>query len=145
MNALGSWELPEELKLLQETTRRFMEREVRRAEASEPHDSFKLPDEKLKPLQAKARAAGLWCVQTPEEYGGAGLNLLGQCLVAEEAAKCKMGPYIAACGAFGFDPPNIIFSGTREQIEKDAIPSIEKGEKAVVAITQTSGGSVPAR
>jgi acyl-CoA dehydrogenase len=145
MNDLGGWQLPEELKLLQETTRRFMEREVRPAEANEPHDSWKLPKDKLKPLQAKARAAGLWCVQTPEEYGGAGLNLLGQCLVAEEAAKCKMGPYIAACGAFGFDPPNIIFSGTREQIEKYALPSIEKGEKSFVAITEASGGSDPAR
>lgn len=145
MNALGSWELPEELKLLQETTRRFMEREVRPAEADEPHDSWKLPKEKLLPLQAKARKAGLWCVQTPAEYGGAGLNLLGQCLVAEESAKCKMGPYIAACGAFGFDPPNIIFSGTREQIERYALPSIEKGEKSFVAITEASGGSDPAR
>jgi len=145
MNDLGSWQLPEELRLLQETTRRFMEREVRPAEADEPHDSWKLPDKKLRSLQAKARAAGLWCVQTPEEYGGAGLNLLGQCLVAEESSKCKMGPYIAACGAFGFDPPNIIFSGTRAQIEKYAIPSIEKGEKSFVAITEASGGSDPAR
>ena len=96
MNPLGAWELPEELKMLQETARRFMERKVRPAEANEPHDSWKLPKEKLKPLQAKARTAGLWCVQTPSEYGGAGLNLLGQCLVAEEAAKCKMGQQLAA-------------------------------------------------
>ena len=144
-NPLGGWELPEELRLLQETTRRFMEREVRPAEATEPHDSWKLPREKLEPLQAKARAAGLWCVQTPEEYGGAGLNLLGQCLVAEESVKCKMGAYIAACGAFGFDPPNIIFQGTRAQIEKYPMPSIDKGEKSFVAITEASGGSDPAR
>jgi acyl-CoA dehydrogenase len=131
--------------MLQETTRRFMEREVRPAEASEPHDSWKLPDAKLRPLQKKAREAGLWCVQTPAEYGGAGLNLLGQCLVAEESVKCKMGAYIAACGAFGFDPPNIIFNGTRAQIEKYALPSIEKGEKTFVAITEASGGSDPGR
>ena len=55
MNTLGSWQLPEELRLLQETTRRFMEREVRPVEANEPHDSWKLPKEKLEPLQAKAR------------------------------------------------------------------------------------------
>ncbi|MEO7403160.1 MAG: acyl-CoA dehydrogenase family protein, partial [Burkholderiales bacterium] len=110
-NPLGAWQLPEELRMLQETTRRFMEREVKPAEAGEPHDSYSLPDEKLMPLQAKAKALGLWCVQTPAEYGGAGLNLLGQCIVAEESVKCKMGAYIAACGAFGFDPPNIIFKG----------------------------------
>ncbi len=145
MNTLGSWQLPEELRMLQETTRRFMEREVRPAEATEPHDSWKLPKEKLAPLQKKARELGLWCVQTPAEYGGAGLNLLGQCIVAEESVKCKMGAYIAACGAFGFDPPNIIFSGTRAQIEKYALPSIQKGEKTFVAITEASGGSDPGR
>lgn len=145
LNTLGSWELPQELKLLQETTRRFMEREVKPVEANEPHDSWHLPDEKLLPLQAKAKELGLWCVQTPAEYGGAGLNLLGQSIVAEEAAKCKMGPYIAACGAFGFDPPNIIFSGTREQIEKYAIPEIKSGGKTFVAITEPSGGSDPGR
>ena len=31
-----------------------------------------------------------------------------------------MGAYIAACGAFGFDPPNVIFHGTQDQIEKYA-------------------------
>ena len=144
-NPLGSWQLPDELRLLQETTRRFMQREVKAAEASEPHDSWTLPVEKLEPLQKKARELGLWCVQTPAEYGGAGLNLLGQSIVAEETSQCKMGPYIAACGAFGFDPPNIIFRGTRAQIEKYAIPVIESGDKTFVAITEPSGGSDPAR
>jgi acyl-CoA dehydrogenase len=144
-NPLGSWELPEELRMLRDTTRRFMQREVKAAEEHEPHDSWHLPDETLKPLQAKARRIGLWCVQTPAEYGGAGLNLLGQSLVAEEASQCKMGPYIAACGAFGFDPPNIIFRGTPAQIEKYALPVIENGDKTFVAITEPSGGSDPGR
>ena len=144
-NPLGSWELPEELKLLQETTRRFMQREVKTAEESEPHDSYHLPDDKLKALQKKAREIGLWCVQTPQEWGGAGLNLLGQTLVAEEASQCKMGPYIPACGAFGFDPPNIIFRGTKAQIEKYAVPVIKNGDKTFVAITEPSGGSDPGR
>jgi acyl-CoA dehydrogenase len=144
-NPLGSWELPEELRMLRETTRRFMENEVKPAEAGEPHDAYELPVEKLRPLQAKAKALGLWCVQTPAEYGGSGLNLLGQCVVAEESAKCKMGAYIAACGAFGFDPPNIIFKGRKDQIEKYAIPAIRNGDKTFVAITEPSGGSDPGR
>jgi acyl-CoA dehydrogenase len=37
-----------------------------------------------------------------------GLSLLGQAVVAEEAAKCRMGAYVPACGAFGADPPNAI-------------------------------------
>ncbi len=144
-NPLGSWELPEELRMLRETTRRFMDNEVKPAEASEPHDAYDLPEEKLRPLQEKAKTLGLWCVQTPAEYGGAGLNLLGQCVVAEESSKCKMGAYIPACGAFGFDPPNIIFKGRKDQIEKYAIPAIRNGDKTFVAITEPSGGSDPGR
>ncbi|MBI3524836.1 MAG: acyl-CoA dehydrogenase family protein [Betaproteobacteria bacterium] len=145
MNETGFYDLPDELKMLQETVRRFMEREVRPAEDKAPYDAYTLPDDVLAALRVKARGAGLWNVQTPAEYGGAGLSLLGQCVVAEEAAKCRMGAYIAACGAFGFDPPNVIFKGSREQIEKYALPTVETGEKTFVAISEPGGGADPAR
>lgn len=145
MNEHGAWELPEELRMLRDTTRRFMEREVKPLEDRLKHDAYTLPEDELAALQAKAREIGLWYVQTPAEYGGAGLSLLGQCIVAEEAAKCRMGAYIPACGAFGFDPPNVIFRGTRAQIEKYALPTIEKGEKTFVAISEAAGGSDPGR
>ena len=131
--------------MLQETARRFMERVVLPEEAKLEHDAITLPDDVLQKVQAQAREIGLWYVQTPAEHGGAGLSLLAQCLVAEEAAKCKMGAYIPACGAFGFDPPNVIFKGTPGQIEKYAVPTIENGEKTFVAISEPSGGSDPAR
>src|SRR4030095_13765003 len=83
--------------------------------------------------------------RAPVESGGAGLSLLGQAVVAEEAAKCRMGAYVPACGAFGADPPNAIYLGTREQIEKYAIPGIEQGRKIYVAISESSGGADPAR
>lgn len=142
---LGAWEMPEELRMLEDTVRKFMTNEVIPAEAGLPHDAYALPAAKLKELQAKAKAIGLWCVQSPEAYGGAGLNLLAQCIVAEESAKCRMGAYVSACGAFGFDPPSIIFGGTEEQIQKYAVPSIERGEKAFFAISEPGGGSDPAR
>ena len=144
-NETGSWELPYELRQLQETARRFMQQEVEPAEAKAPHDAYELAPDVTLALQAKARAIGLWNVQTPAEFGGAGLSLLGQCLVAEESAKCRMGAYVPACGAFGFDPPNVIYKGTREQIEKYAIPTADRGEKTFVAISEPSGGSDPAR
>jgi len=145
MNPLGAWELPEELRLLQETARRFMLHEVKPVDDALPHDAFTVPKEVLLPLQEKARAAGLWCIRTPAEHGGTGLNLLGQAVVAEEAAQCRMGSYIPACGAFGRDPPNVIFMGTREQIDRYALPTVEGKRKAFVAISESSGGSDPAR
>lgn len=141
----GAWSLPEEYELLRDTIGRFMRQEVKPLEDRLEHDAYQLPPEQLRPLQAKARALGLWCFRTPQRYGGAGLSLLGQAIAAEESAKCRMGAYVPACGAFGMDPPNAIFEGTRDQIERYGIPAVESGDKVFVAISEASGGSDPAR
>ena len=144
-DSTGSWELPEELRMLRETIRRFMMQEVKPLEDPLPHDATTLEPGPLKALQKKARDLGLWCMETPAEHGGAGLNLLGQCVVAEETSKCRMGAYIAGCGAFGFDPPNVIWKGSEEQIRKYGRANVESGDKAFVAISEASGGSDPGR
>jgi acyl-CoA dehydrogenase len=144
MNA-DSWELPEELRQIQDIVARFMAAEVKPAEDKLPHDAYQLPSDTLDQLQSKARDIGLWCVRSPVEYGGAGLSLLGQAVVAEEAAKCRMGAYVPACGALGADPPNAIYLGTPQQIEKYAVPGIRTGKKIYVAISEASGGADPAR
>lgn len=142
----GAWELPEELVMLRDTVRRFMDAHVHPLEEKLDHDSVGLPREQLVDLQAKARELGLWALQTPEEYGGAGLSVLGQVVVGEEAAKCRMGAFFPALGAFGGNPPNIMFNATAEQFEKYARPIIDGTmSKAYTAITEASGGSDPAR
>ena len=144
MDASGSWELPEELRMLRDTIRRFMKEEVKPVEDKLPHDAYTPEPEQLKDLQRKARDLGLWCFETPAEHGGAGLSLLGQCVAAEETAKCRMGAYIAGCGAFGFDPPNVIWRGRPEQW-RHANDDVANGTKAFVAISEPSGGSDPGR
>jgi acyl-CoA dehydrogenase len=140
-----SWELSEELRQIQDTVSRFMAAEVKPAEDKLPQDAYELPKDVLERLQGMAREIGVWCVRSPEEYGGAGLNLLGQAVVAEEAAKCRMGAYVPACGAFGADPPNAIWLGTPEQKEKYGVAGIRQGRKVYVAISEASGGADPAR
>jgi acyl-CoA dehydrogenase len=141
----GAWELPEHFVMLRNTIQRFMREEVLPVEDQQPHDCYALPNEVLNRLQEKARAAGLWCFASPEEYGGGGLGLLGQVIVAEEAAKCRMGAYVPACGAFGIDPPSVIWLGTAEQRQRYGVAGIEGGKKNFVAISEASGGSDPAR
>ena len=142
----GAWELPSELVLLRDNIKRFMQDEVRPAEEKLEHDAYKMPPELLKPLQAKAQAQlGIWCINTPKKFGGSELSLLAQAVVAEEAAQCRMGAYVPACGAIGVDPPNVIFDGTKVQIEKYGRRTIEQGLKAFVAISEPGGGSDPAR
>ncbi len=140
-----SWELSEELRQIRDTVRRFMRAEVKPVEDTLEHDAYELPADALAPLQKKARDIGLWCVRSPAEHGGAGLNLLGQAVVAEEAARCRMGAYVPACGAFGADPPNAIWLGTPRQVERYGVPAVEKGRKIYVAISEASGGADPAR
>lgn len=143
--AIGAWQLPEELELLRETVAQFVRKEIWPIEAKLDPDAFKLPLEDKKRVQALAREAGLWCVQSPAEYGGGGLSLLAQCIVAEEAAQCRMGAYIPAGEAFGWDPPNVIFNGTPEQIAKFGASAIADAVKTYVAISEPSGGADPAR
>ena len=122
-----------------------MAAEVKPAEERLEHDAYELPPDVLKGLQDKARQIGIWCVRSPEEHGGAGLSQLGQAVVAEEAAKCRMGAYVPACGAFGADPPNAIWLGTPDQIRKYGVPGVQQGRKIYFAISEASGGADPAR
>src|ERR1700744_367583 len=140
----GAWQLPEELVMLRDTVRRFMDAQVHPLEEKLDHDAVGLPREQLVELQAKARELGLWALQTPAEYGGAGLSVLGQVVVAEEAAKCRMGAFFPALGAFGGTPPHVLFKGSPEQFAKYAQPIIDgTAGRAFTAISEASGGSDP--
>ena len=140
-----AWELPDELQQLRKLVADFMRHEVRPAEAELDTEAYELPSGVLADLRVKSRAAGLWCLATPEEFGGSGMTLLTQCVVAEQASQCRMGAYTPAAGTFGWDPPNVIWKGNRTQIEKYALPTVASGGKTFVAITEPSGGADPAR
>ncbi|MDB5715657.1 MAG: Butyryl-CoA dehydrogenase [Sphingomonadales bacterium] len=142
---LGAWELPEELVALRDTVKKFMKDKVRPIEERQPHDAYSLPPADLASLSNEAKSLGLWCLASPGQYGGGGLNLLAQVIVAEEAAKCRMGAYVPACGAFGIDPPSVIWLGNEDQRQKYGVQGIANGKKCFVAISESGGGSDPAR
>ncbi len=74
IDSSGAWELPHEFRQMQDTARRFMRERVVPAEKPMPHDAYALPDEVLKPLQEEAKKLGFWHVESPSEWGGAGLE-----------------------------------------------------------------------
>ena len=143
--SFGAWQLPDEYREMQQTVRRFVQSDIKRVEDTLEHDATHCPPDKLKPLQEKAKSLGLWCIRTPKEFGGAGLNLLGQAVFSEEAKQIRMGAYNPGMGAFGNDPPNVIWEGNRDQIERYGLPGVEKGSKCFVAISESSGGADPGR
>src|SRR5438093_10784597 len=78
--------LPEELQLLKETVRKFVDKELIPIERECRPEGEDMPERVLKPLQEKAKAIGLWLLDVPQEYGGAGLDLLSCCVIMEEVA-----------------------------------------------------------
>ena len=77
------FELPEDIRLLRETVRKFVDRELIPIEMHSM-DGPELKPEYKKSLEAKARELGLWQLDTPAEFGGQGLSLLALAVVWEE-------------------------------------------------------------
>lgn len=137
--------LSDEMVMLRDNVRKFIKKEIAPKEQLIDLDAPFFPKEIQEEIQKLGRELGIWYVDAPEEYGGADLSIFAQAIIAEEASQLKMGAYNPAGGAFGFELPNVIFKGTREQIEKYAVPTIQKGGSGFVGITEPSGGSDPAR
>ncbi len=135
--------LPEELVLLREQIRRFMREEVKPIEDKLPHDATGCSSEDKAYLKGLAEKMGLTRLTVPEEYGGNPVSAMARVIIAEESAKCRLGGYAPALGAFGGGPPNIIWGGTAAQIEQYGIPCVEGKKRAFVAITEPTGGSDP--
>ncbi len=72
-----NFELPEELRLLKETVRRFVDKELIPIERT-ACDGPKLKPDMRQHLETKARELGLVQYDVPQEYGGLGMGLLAQ-------------------------------------------------------------------
>jgi len=91
-------------------------------------------------LWKKAGRLGFLAVFIPEEYGGAGLGYLEQCVIIEEFARVDLGITHAIESTF-FGSQLILAAGTEEQRQK-YLPPICAGETRMgMAITEPDAGS----
>jgi acyl-CoA dehydrogenase len=90
--------LSPQLQDLRKRVRAFIVGEVIPLEPLET-DEDGLPAEPLAQARQKARQAGLWAPQLPQEYGGLGLDVPGMCVVFEEAGRSLLGPLVLHCAA----------------------------------------------
>src|SRR5436309_11080351 len=144
MTVFDGYRLPDELVALRAKVRRFVRDEIIPVEQRIDPDAAELPADDYRRLVAKTKAAGLWCLGAPEEYGGGGLGTFAMCLLLEEMSQHRMGLYNPGCGVFGRNPPPVIWGGTKEQIARYAVPALREGYHTFFAITEPSGGSDPA-
>jgi acyl-CoA dehydrogenase len=138
------FEKPEELTMIQSTVREFvsdqlkpLERTVlgRAADLSDAH--MYLSAEEEEQLVRMAREMGLWGIGLPDELGGAGLGVLGACLIEEELAQTVV-PF-----TFG-DVPPVLFECNEQQRELYLTPAVERQKYPLVALLEPGGASTAA-
>ena len=113
----------EDITLLRDTLRRFLDRELSR-EAARRHDQAA-----THPQDVFQRLCGLGVtgLTVPEEYGGSGVDILGAIIVIEELAKrgtSLAGPYIH-CAFYG--ALNVLENGSEAQ-KRELLPRLARGE-----------------
>lgn len=143
--AVAAWTLPAELADLRDLMARFVREQIVPAEQAAGPEATELSSDVLVELRAKARRAGLWCLEAPEEYGGAGLGAFEMAVLHEEACKHKFAFPHAGGGAFGHAPPVVLYRGSKSIIDRYVRPTIEHGWTSFTAIAEADGGTDPAR
>lgn len=128
--------ISDEIMLMKKAIRDFVENEVD-PRAIEIEEKDEIPPDLLE----KAKEIGLFGLSIPAEYGGAGIGMLGKCLVFEELGRTHNG-FVGVIGAHnGIGSVGIVDLGTPEQKQK-YLPSMATGETiGAFALTETSAGS----
>ena len=126
----------EEHRMIAETTREFVDNEVRpRIDELEKHD-WNLARELIR----KAAELGMIGVNIPEEYGGLGLDQTSGALVGEMIGRsASFATTLGAQSGIGLLP--IIYFGT-EEAKRKYLPGIAGGEIVTAyALTESGSGS----
>src|SRR5246127_3045162 len=134
-------ELPSDVQILQDTIRKFVDRELIPIEmwAREGAD---LKPEVRAALQAKARELGFWLLDAPVEAGGQGLSLLALAVVWQELARTVALPPRGP-GIFGPDVRSILLSLNPDQKKRYLEPVLRGEKKTAFAQTEPDAGSDP--
>jgi alkylation response protein AidB-like acyl-CoA dehydrogenase len=131
--------LSEEEREIREWVRTFVRREIMPLEpdvlSRERRNEPGLLQEQLDMLQGRAKEAGFFGVDTPEEYGGMALSAVMNALIEVELGRSFV-PF-----KFGGDADNILYLANDEQKQAYLLPTISGELKSCFAITEPGAGS----
>jgi acyl-CoA dehydrogenase len=136
--------LAPETESLRQRLRDFVESEIMPLEADpscyDAHENIAL--EKLEPLRAKAKVAGLWALQMPKARGGQGLSVAAMAACYEEMGRSIFGPLAFNCAAP--DDGNMILLekvATEEQKARWLQPVVDGTVRSAFAMTEPAPGA----
>ncbi len=135
--------IPEELRMLRDSARRFVQQELLPLEPLYANEAD-IPDDVRARLQAKAKELGFWIFDLPEACGGGGVGYVGMCLVCEELARCNVPSFRAPTVFTPYLGP-VLFRCTPEQQQKYLYPVINGDKRTCFALTEPNGGSDPSQ
>src|SRR5690348_11301985 len=140
--------LPPETEELRLRTRRFIEEHVLALELDranfDEHENLRL--DRVRGLNAKAKAAGLWAPQAPTTFGGMDLPLVARAVMYEEANHSIFGALAFNCAAPDDGNMSVLAGiATPAQQEKWLRPIVEGNVRSAFAMTEPApgGGSDP--
>lgn len=126
---------PEELVLLRNTVRGFVDKHLRPLEQG-IEEAGSVDPEVLRGLRRRAAELGIYAHNLPAECGGGGLSMLGQVVVAEELGRTT----IALSRTAGYLPALLAYC--RSDQRSWFLDPLISGEKFVTyAVTEPDGGS----
>ncbi|MFW6199459.1 MAG: acyl-CoA dehydrogenase family protein, partial [Gemmatimonadota bacterium] len=127
---------PEVLEHLLETVRRFVSERLRPLEEQVAEDDA-IPED----VDREMRELGLYGLSIPEEYGGLGLTMEEECLVAFELGHTSPAFRSAFGTNVGIGSQGVVMFGTEEQKER-WLPGIASGELVTsFALSEPDAGS----
>jgi len=129
------FELTEEMRMLTDMAYKFAQQEF------EPISKECDEEEKYTPeIRKKAGENGLVGAWVPEEFGGAGVGILGNTIITEQLSRVDMGIGLnVVASSFGCE--NVLFFGTDEQ-KQELLPPICAGDTVSAgAYTEPNAGT----
>jgi len=128
--------IPENLSMMVDTVRRFVKKDLEPI-SQQVEDDDHIPDE----IVAKMAELGLFGLSIPEEYGGLGIGVLGECLVYEELSKVNACFRTRIGTNNGIGSMGIYYDGTEEQKQR-YLPRLAAGEwVSCFALSEPEAGS----
>jgi len=128
------FELPEELRLLKATLRRFVDNELIPIERKTT-DGEQIKPDYLSRFESRAKELGIWQLDVPTEYGGGGMSVLARVVVWEELSRTVAIP-ARGDGITGPSARGILYSLQGEMKEKYLLPLLSGEKKACFAQTE---------
>jgi acyl-CoA dehydrogenase len=134
--------LPEELQMLKNNLRRYVDKEMIPVERETTNDQEELDPAWQKKFQEGMKSLGLWMYDIPEEYGGQGLGILARCIIWEELARTIALP-ARHSEITGPSVRAILFDLPEDLKKRYLYPVLEGKKHACFGQTEPDAGSDP--